>query len=715
MKESLTRYVAVVAMVSLMLLVYLWPRPVERKGMVSASNLVTLTLGPKGEVISGLWTFSLVVDRYDTIRFLLKPENTSVASAQQYSGPSLPPGSKLVSNKGLDISFEPLGNPWTYGIMKQYNWVYDDGTGTTRVWSYYAMEGDWKFHFVPYRITIKEYPSGTVLATKDVLSGTTESGYGVETVTDLPYGIKVHHLGFLLGGVVFPPVSDFAYIFGRDGEPKYVRRGELEAALKANSTLGKGKVKIALVSSDPEGDASTNYKHFHEYYSSLGRWVDTTMDIRVGADELVECPEIWIDSYQHTLFGSRNYYWTFQVKEMSPGFDPEKVRATLVGGKLGSNDRVYLKDEFGKWVDPTTWVKLGPQKEFTLKYYSEDGTLPDVTYKFEFMGRAESWNEVVGQVGIDTLEEYKGVPKIVQQVALQPAGFTVWKGTPLYSPTCQEVPGMVPGTIYSVGTEQTVLAELSTKAFSAFITVEVPVEAFDSWVYIPPYGKPKIEKVDVTQEATGGGEIELAITVKNEGMTPDVFRVGSLNLPPEVVTKDTTYGSATIAPGQTVVLRYTLSVGKVEREYTGKISGTVVAVGNPGEPDRFEVEVKLKPGGMLPTLKGDLWVYVVDKNTRKPIPGATVRCGTFEVLTDANGLATFSSLTTGEYTVEVRAEGYWSTSKTVEVKVGTVTETIPLTSTKERRIPWKGIAIAASVLPLISGVAYYLYSKKVRK
>jgi uncharacterized membrane protein len=243
--------------------------------------------------------------------------------------------------------------------------------------------------------------------------------------------------------------------------------------------------------------------------------------------------------------------------------------------------------------------------------------------------------------------------------------------------------------------------------------VEVPIDAFDSWVYIPPYGKPQIVGVDATKEATGGGQVNLAITVKNVGLTKDTFTLERLiEKPPELVMGSTTEGTKYIDKDQQDVLRYTFNVGKVEQEHTATIKGTIIAKGS-GLTDEFSATVTLKPGSGPVVQTGDLEVMVVDKETRAPIAGATVRCAGWEQITDPSGRAIFSALNTGKYTVTVEAEGYYKTSRTVEVAVGTTYLTVELSKSKPHPIPWKWIAVAVALSAAV-GIGLYAWRRRAK-
>jgi hypothetical protein len=701
-----------VVLVSLLLAVAFFPRPAKKAGLISQSTLERLELGPNGEVKTGLWSFVLVVDRYDTLRFTLKPDNVPVSSAQSYTGPELPSGSTLNSRRGIELVLSPQGNPWTYGTMKVWNWVYNDGSDNYRTWSYYAMEGKWDYILTPYTIQVKEYPSGTLLAEKTVLAGPSESGIAQDTVTGLPYNIKVSFQGYLSGGVTWPS-SDFAYIYDKGGGGRYVSRNQLESKLLGvpGAKLGKGQVTIKLSSASPQGNEQTD-----SYYYKTVDWPGyrTWMYVTQATGETAQ---IQFKHTQDALFGSQDFVWTFQVTNSSPGFYPEEVSFSSVG-EAGSGDWWNLIDASGNRVPPNTWTPLSSEKTFRFKYHGEDGTHDFVTVTFYFRGPADTWDEVVQQTGVTLLEDYKPQPSIVTSasgVVGVPTDWRVWdpERVRLYS---SEVPkeqsGHFPGAIYSTGAaDPTVICKLSPQIAYPLVTVEVPIDAFDSWVYIPPYGKPQIVGVDATKEATGGGQVNLAITVKNVGLTKDTFTLEKLTeKPPELVMGSTTEGTKYIDKDQQDVLRYTFNVGKVEQEHTATIKGTIIAKGS-GLTDEFSATVTLKPGSGPVVQTGDLEVTVVDKETGASIAGATVKCAVWEQITDPNGKAIFSALNTGKYTVTVEAKGYYKTSRTAEVTVGTNYLTVELSKSKPHPIPWKWIAVAVALSAAV-GIGLYAWRRR---
>jgi len=712
MRKELAFLAAV--LVSLLLAVALFPRPAKKAGLISQSTLERLELGPNGEVKTGLWSFALVVDRYDTLRFILKPDNVSVSSAHSYTGPELPPGSTLNSEKGIELVLSPQGNPWTYGTMEVKNWVYDDGTGTYRTWSYYAIGEPWKYVLTPYTIQVKEYPSGTLLAEKTVLAGPSESGVAQDTVTGLSYNIKVSFQGYLSGGVAWPP-SDFAYIYDKGGGGRYVSRNQLESKLLGvpGAKLGKGQVTIKLSSASPQGDEQTD-----NYYYKTKDWPGyrTWMYVTQATGETVQ---IQFKHTQDAAFGSQDFVWTFQVTDFSPGFIPEEVSFSSVG-EAGGSDWWNLIDASGNRVPPNTWTPLSAEKTFRFKYHGADGTHDFVTVTFYFRGPADTWDEVVHQTGVTLLQDYTPQPSIVTSasgVVGVPTDWRVWdpERVRLYrSDVPKEQSGHLPGTIYSTeAADPTAICKLSPQVVYPLVTVEVPIDAFDSWVYIPPYGKPQIIGVDATKEAFGGGEVTLAITVKNVGLTKDTFTLEKLTeKPPELVMGSTTEGTKYIDKDQQDVLRYTFNVGKVEQEHTATIRGTIIAKGS-GLTAEFSATVTLKPGSGPVVQTGDLEVMVVDKETRAPIAGATVRCAGWEQITDSSGMAIFSALNTGKYTVTVEAEGYYKTSRTVEVVVGTAYLTVELSKSKPPSpIPWKWIAVAAALSAAV-GIGLYTWRRRV--
>lgn len=745
MEERRKRILTVLVVSSILLGLALAVRKPVPLELVSYGQATFLRLSDKGEILDGYYTFSFLVRQWDTLRLRLAVENTPVENIPNYSGPR-GYGWVLVPNAYVDLVLEPVGQPLVHGRICEVRYIYDDAPHdivtpdgrslkTTRMWRYYEVL-DWIGKHACYRIRLIK--NGVEAVSKTVLVGG-DASFG-DTVGDveIPYGdskIKVRQLGLIPQGLSVPP-PDFCYIWDSSGSLRCVKKDDLTSKLK--TPLGSGLIKIGYVGATKE-PSKKEESYYRWEWSQLIPPASCKVELWFPDTRAVEFPRIKVKGYQDFAFGTAEITWTFGIVEYKNiDLDRMYVKFDILNpSALGSGG-----DEF-RIINPLTqkkvaaghWVPLSSDGTFKLYYKCEGGTLGEVLIQFSFAAPADTWKEFVQQTGVEWVPSYSPANLQVAYVDTTPdmnsppyslirRDVLIWnpKDTRmnLYSRICPEStdPSAPAGSSVKVN-YYTVLGQLPGGTFNVWVYVEIPVRFFDAWVYIPPYGKPKVQKVDPPElTLTPATSVQVNVYFKNEGRTPDTFALSSLSLPPGVVISSYVSNFVNVDVGKEGVISFKLQCGGIERESKQTVKGTISATS--GESDTFEFSLTLKPQVGPVINSGRIEVYVMDKDTGQPIGGAKVSCDGQEALTDSSGFAMFPVRIgeKGEATFVVSAgkEGYYSESTKLKVSAGGVaTWTFYLSSKRKEERVWLKWALVAVVLSSVSAVAYLIYSRKLRR
>jgi len=691
------------------------------KSLVSASVIPTLTISgtPDNIRVEGMWVFTLTVDSYDTIDLLMAPPSLSLNSSQIQStrnllGVPLPSGAELRARRAVKLQLiRNWDKPVCLGTILKKRYVFDDGTGKYREWDFWEIE-HWKARFVSYRLRVSLIENGVetkVLKEQDVVVG--PDPYGVREVSLPEYGIRILNLGQIPDGIGWPN-SDLALVYVDPQDVRWVSKTDLKSCLRYER-LGvtypgspcKVKIKLvdALVDKERKGTILDDGKRYHHHYEfgvwKLKTWITTDLEITEGFDSFSNSPRIYVKEEQGN-FGSTDYEWKIKV-ETSPGFNPEEFR--LKGAS---------------WqFEPLEWSRGAAEQTYTIYFHAAD---PDErSFELEFRGAADRWVEVSQQTGAAAISKAVNVPEFIAPPPGLKLEEKVWGRESLYrdeAPLASTDLPVVPGTTQIVE-HMGVLCSLPSRT-SASIRVEVPLSLFDSYVYIPPGGIPKITKVEPDPlELPGGGTKKLKIWVKNlSKFSGGVFAVEDLKLPADVYCLGAT--SPVIGPEQEGCIEVTLNAGRIDEDREERVSFTVRAVGSRETPntDSGSFTLKLKKGyGITPSPEySSLTVAVLDKKTGEPIQGAIVICAGYQMETDSRGMCVFDKVRTGSQTVTVSKEGYFSVSKSVTVLANQSNfVTIYLSTSRELSEVLRSYLPVIALVPAVAGASYYFYRKRVRR
>jgi hypothetical protein len=706
-------FVAILAAAVIYSAVSVRPRP---KWLLSGQVIPTLTVWGTADnlKVSGVWRFTLAVNTYDQIDLLMAPPEVSLSDRQYIQSVTdqtqmVPLDmAKLRERRALRLTLTPLEDkPVLVGRMLERKYVYDDGTGTTRAWRFWEFDS-WKYFFLPYKVRVSLIENGVevkvLVADKVIFAGPPE--YGGDMSFSIPeYGIKINNLGALLSGR-FPPSDDMALIYVSPTEAKWVKKTDLKSYLQRYFELGKtpiGKVQFKLTSAN-QGEIKDSGKSFHHQWEIsptwlTGQWITTDMTITDGFDGLTGTPRIYIKEDQGSTFGSTTYNWEFQITATSPGFKPDEFRFKSAPG----------------WLQPSDWRKI-KGGYFDVSFSAADPR--SGSFDLEFRGAADTYKEVAEQTGAAFLTRIleSDIPEWHTAAPSWLSVSDVWDKHSLYSDYCENAPGEPTGI--TTANFYTAVAETPVSFATQLVTVEAPLDLFDAYVYIPPWGIPKIQKIEPeTLELAGGQSKDVTVTVKNEApMSGDTFYIQwSKPLPFPIYCES--IKSATVGPGETKDITITLSVGSVGEKDDGKtveLPFAVVAAYS-GKYDNGKITGKLKKGFGIAREVASVDIFVIDKKTHDPVVGAFVTCAGSSQFTGSDGKASFSGVTVGTQTATAEKEGYYKSSTTVEVSASkTNIGYIYLVPKTERETSPLLIAAVVSAVAVGSGAAYYFYYKRKR-
>jgi len=667
--------------------------PAKPLWLLSASEVRELRIDENGEILSGYWLWTIAVQGAENVHLYFRPEDLSVPANQLPLNVQLPQGSYLKARKGLAIELSPEGPPWVKGIIEKRIHVYDDA-GVRRAWPYWAID-DWQETYVPYRIRMTLYENG--VPTTTLMDNTLLVGPG-EVGTEGPYGIRVTHVGQIPAGVS-PPSEDLALVYENAEASRWVRKSDV----KNLPTSGYGEIYKGSL---PRGRVKIVDKSVGDIYDGGKRWERTGkyrywVEIRGGFYEMTNEIVIWV-KLEQDLLATDEWQWVeIQLVSCSEGFEPESFELIQKGGGGSIAGRDEVKVE-----------KTAPDK-FKLKMHNVDGGT-NVEFYLRVRGPADKWDEFVEQSGAWGLAKVDLAQARIKEIGVssvpgRPAQevWTTAKG--LYQANVPQT-NYTPGD-YSTGERYTVLATLPEGSLLPLITIKAPLEVFDSWIYIPPQGIPKIEGVEPDPVVLyGGGSAKATIKVKNMGWTGDMFWATSFTGLPESVT--TSAAAAYIEKGETKGIEVTLLAGAVEKESEHKIDFEVRA--SSGKKDTGSFTLKLKPGQGSVTPTGSLLVYAFDKATRTPIEGAEVFVAATSKLTDKNGCASFTGIPAGEQIVTVEKEGYAKCVRSATVSKGETTTLQVFLSPPAPTPRWVWAAAALGIILAAAGGAY-AYRRKFRR
>ena len=687
------------------------PRP---KWLLSGQVIPTLTVsGTAGNLkVSGVWRFTLAVNTYDQIDLLMAPPEVSLSDRQYIQSVTDQTGmvpldmAKLRERRALRLTLTPLEDkPVLVGRMLERKYVYDDGTGTTRAWRFWEFDS-WKYFFLPYKVRASLIENGVevkvLVDNKVIFAGPPE--YGGDLSFSIPeYGIKINNLGALLSGK-FPPSDDMALIYVSPTEARWVKKTDLKSCLQRYFELGKtpiGKVQFKLTSAN-QGEIKDSGRSFHHHWeatwpASYINWITTDMTITDGFGGLSGTPRIYINEDQGSTFGSTTYNWEFQITATSPGFNPDEFRFKSAPA----------------WLKPSDWTKI-KGGYFDVSFSAADPR--SGSFDLEFRGAADTYKEVAEQTGAAFLTRIleSDIPEWHTAAPSWLSVSDVWDKHSLYSDYCENAPGEPTGI--TTAHFYTAVAETPVSFATQLVTVEAPLDLFDAYVYIPPWGIPKIQKIEPeTLELPGGQSKDVTVTVMNEAkMSGDTFYIQwSKPLPSPIFCESVK--SATVGPGETKDITITLSAGLVKEEDDGKVVELpfgVVAVYS-GKYDNGKITVKLKKGFGTARETSSVDIIVIDKKTKDPVEHALVYCAGSIQFTDSNGVASFSGVPVGTQTAWAEKEGYDKGSTTVEVSASKTNKGyIYLVPKTERAISPLLIAAIVSAVAVGSGAAYYFYKRK---
>lgn len=242
--------------------------------------------------------------------------------------------------------------------------------------------------------------------------------------------------------------------------------------------------------------------------------------------------------------------------------------------------------------------------------------------------------------------------------------------------------------------------------FSTEVTINADAEVFDTVVWLPPDGDPKItETSDLNM--SDQSQAQLIVKVVNEGDTPDTFN-GSLELPSGLRSQggDT---SKTVDPGEEELFTFNIEAStgedlEDEGSVTIKSEETLES-----DSSNFSVSVDHDDGnGDGPTGQGTVSGRVVDGETGEPVEGANALISGATSVTDSNGEYKLESVPAGTAELEIYASGYRTHSQTIQVEQDDVNNvpTIELQD-KGTGIPLTTIVVIVGMVLMVSGILYY--------
>jgi hypothetical protein len=674
---------------------------------------LTITGTAENLKVSGKWVFTLVVNTYDRIDLLMAPpaditlnNTTYIQGVKNSTGMDIPTDvARLKERKMLRLILTPLANkPILIGRMLERKYVYGDGTGTTRAWKFWEFD-HWDSFIIPYSVRVSVVENGVetrvLVENKIILAGSPD--YGGTLSFDIPeYGIRINNLGALLSGK-FPPSADMALIYVSSTENRWVKKTDLINCLQRYFELGKtpiGQVKFKLSWADVgeirEGGKSFYHHYDAGYFPYPGDWITTKMTITDGFNSLTGTPRIYIDETQGLTYQSHLYYWKFDITQTSPGFNPDEFRFKSAPG----------------WLKPSDWTKMDNRSRFTVTFSAADPR--SGSFELEFRGAADTYEEVAKQTGAAYLTP-KFAADIPEWYTSAPSWLTVrnvWDEHSLYSDYCENDSG-----VWDIKTvnDYTAVAETPVSFASQLVTVEAPLDLFDAYIYMPPWGIPKIESISPELLELQGGPPGGTVTVRVKNLSQvsgDTFAVEWPQGLPSPIRAETDF--PTVNPGETVDISIRLYASRVEEESTVEIPFQVKAWGS-GKTDSGIIKVKLLPGYGPPEEYAPVWVYVEDRKTGAAIAGATVRCAGTEATTDERGRAYFPSVKAGYQTITAEKAGYYTRSEQKKIEANkTNYVTIALRPMGEEERSPLLIAAIVSAVAVGSGAAYYFYYKRKR-
>jgi hypothetical protein len=680
-------------------------KPAVTQGVISAFQLQELRYTDNGQILSGYWVATCVVNSRTETIFTIRPENVS-ENLPTDSTNNIPPGSQLLARRGITVILKPLGDPYITGSVKQKGFAYNDGTGTTRVWEYYDLaDPQWDVTglHAPYEVTVQDWQTGQLITHRTFCAGI-QAGWDSGDTIDLGSGIQLRQLGQLINGLV-PPTSRWAYYYTEGGYPRFVPEADLARQFWNNLPgARRTNINISTMTYDHETSertiASDKMSWSFDHGGYLGTWCTASLSIEGIYDDHVT---LGFNCDQGQLFTDVWFYTNFQITSTAAGFDPEWVNMVVTNSWGGC----------GYSVSNVT------NHQFTLTIHAGDPGA--ATINLYFTGAADTWSEVVNETGIQSMRSYDnelayyfGSPQMV------PSGVTVFSGqNTLYRevvPTAAGSPyGPVsPGSNPSLNTGMTAIRMLPGSSVQALVQIVAPVSLFDSIISRPPYGKPEIQgKVGgaVTGVTSGANQTSRwSITVKNTGMTGDTF-VPNL-YPPSNWRVVESPGWPYIEAGQTKTLSWTIETGQVEQAQTGTATVVVVAQGS-GLSDTATSQWTANP--VAPPIEyGDLEVTVIDDTTSQPISGASASCGGINGTTGSDGITTLKGIRTGPQKLVVGADGYDEQSFSLDIVKGASNwRTVRLVkSTKPSWASWAKWAIIGAIIAIFAGGAIWYYRKR---
>lgn len=434
--------------------------------------------------------------------------------------------------------------------------------------------------------------------------------------------------------------------------------------------------------------------------------------------------------------GSGDFDWTtgqtYKIKDLTftnlgtlRGYStgPPSRRYALIRDKDGSGEKVYLlsdlKDHFGNYGMPAfAWSSCNTYSEFWKnilheKIYGGDSDPISEAPKAQRIKSVANLNEELNNYPEEVDSWYSGIlPDADTYESKHPSAI----GTDTYVPgTGDTVDGSI--TSFTLGHKYGLLKAGPVSGFPR-VNVEAPASKFDAVVWYPPSGDVEILDVsDITVDEEGGRGT-ISVRYKNIGKTPATFHVscdapeiGSvLSLPP----------NATLKPNETTTQTISLGGVTVEEDRTmeGEVTVTATRTNN-SDTGTFTMTVRNLengPPGPGPEETGDITGLVVDKDTERPIGGASAYTGTGQAATTGvSGKFTIEEVPAGQaVTVNVTASGYQKESREVNVIAGETVTVGTVYMEEQKGLPWLWIAIAGVIIASVI-IIVYIYREDISR
>jgi len=368
-----------------------------------------------------------------------------------------------------------------------------------------------------------------------------------------------------------------------------------------------------------------------------------------------------------------------------------------------------------------------------------DTTCPDGWIKGGFYDPADKWDEACeGDEGPGGLGAYPGLGIIERSTGtLTMSEFPYILSDflePVYYPTgilrfTESIPTLYHDTVptkESVGwgsihigefgseaTQYYAIRALPQASVMATLILKVPASLFDSWVYRPPYGIPKVVGI-VTPAAIDGQRNIISFDVRNDGPTGDTF-VAELSYPDVQIQQSP--GRVYIRENQIGRFQFIISRPRTEaEEYTLSGSVKITALGS-GMTDTASFTQEWHGGGGPVQGSGSIMGTVVDEHL-VPIDRARVYCGGKVAFTDQTGMFSITDIAAGSQrlTIDAGNLGYDVLNTDVTVVKDQMTDVGTFVLQKIGAISgWVWVAVAVVIIAIVIGALYYYYKKRRRK